>query len=154
MEIEKVLQVIIKQTLEQQNQLLRYYSKLPLESKVNIMEIKRKLFYKIHQNNSVTPIGVLLYAALILSIEKFKDEISEIDKNTLEIRSKEFRKQPKREKLISYWALVKSLKNDKDLSFRQISTYLEKYHKFRVAHSVIYELWQIFEIKNKEIIGE
>ena len=146
--MQKTLEVILKQTQEQQNQQLRYFVRLPIENKVRVMALNRNIFHTLRQVNANTPLSLLSYSSLILSIKKFKDETNEVDTNASKLRAKSIRRRPQKEKLIEHWALVKTLKNDNNLSFRQIKEYLKKYHKIKISHSVIYETWKKYEVKN------
>ena len=121
---------------------------MPEESKIKVMSLNRDIFHPLRQNNQEVDLSTLSYVSLILSIDKYQEESSDLDKNVIEIRSNSFPKHPKKNKLLNRWALVKELREEKDLSFRQISEYLKKYHKLSIAHSTIYELWQ--ELENKE----
>jgi len=56
----------------------------------------------------------------------------------------------KRQKLLGYWAVVKSLKIEERMSFRDISAYFTKYHKLEVSYSTIYGLWIELETNKKE----
>lgn len=141
---------LLKKTDEEQKICLRGFVKMPLESKMKVMELNRDVFYPLKQENKDIPLPILSYVAMILAIEKYRDQTSGLDKNMIDVRAKSFRKQPKRDKLIGKWALIRSLKNDKNLSFRQISNYLKKYHKLSVVHSTIYDLWCEFEVTKKQ----
>lgn len=144
---------ITKLTTEQQNQLLRYFVRLAQESKLQVMEINREIFYVLKQKYSDVSLAVLSYSSLVLAIQKFKNQTSEVDLNAINIRTKTLRIQPKKDRLIGYWALVKVLRIEKKLSFRQIAQYLKNYHKFEISHSVIFDLWQNFEVKNTTTKG-
>jgi hypothetical protein len=62
--------------------------------------------------------------------------------NAIKLRAgKQKRNTSKREKLLGLWAIVKTLKIDQNMSYRQISEYLKKYHKLEVAHSLIHKIW-------------
>ena len=140
---------LLKKTDEEQKSILRAFASIPLESKVIIMELNRDVFYPLKQENKDVPLPILSYVAMILAIEKYRAQTSKLDKNIINVRAKSFRKQPKREKLLGKWAIIKSLKNDEGLSFRQIATYLQKYHKLSVVHSTIYDMWCELEITKK-----
>ena len=49
--------------------------------------------------------------------------------------------------MLGYWAIVRTLKLEQNMSFRDIATYFAKYHKLEVSYSTIYELWN--ELENK-----
>lgn len=55
---------------------------------------------------------------------------------------------------LGYWAIVRTLKLEQKMSFREISIYFATYHKLEVSYSTIYELWNELEnntnIKNEE----
>lgn len=56
-------------------------------------------------------------------------------------------KQPKarkKEKLLQYYPLVKQLKQA-NTSYRDISDYLLKYHKFKISYSTVYKLYNKIE---------
>jgi len=137
--------IITKLTTEQQNQLLRYFVRLAQESKVKVMELNRDMFYPLKQKHSDVSLAVLSYASLVLSIQKFKNLTSEVEINAINIRTKTLRRQPKKDRLIGYLALIKALRNEKKLSFRQIAEYLKKYHKLNIVHSTIHKLWRELE---------
>ncbi|MFA5454780.1 MAG: hypothetical protein WC272_05625 [Sulfurimonas sp.] len=141
---------LLKKTDEEQKSILRAFASIPLESKVIIMELNRDVFYPLKQENKDVPLPILSYVAMILAIEQYRDQTSGLDKNVIDVRAKSFRKQPKRDKLLGKWALVKLLKNDENLSFRQISNYLQKYHKLNVVHSTIYDLWNELEVTKNQ----
>lgn len=143
---------------EQQNALLRLFSRLSLSLKIDIFTNQKKIFFKLKEKNSDVDLSILTYCALILSIENYANEkndfeklrISDLDKNQILkftsnkaklFISKQARIQTKRDKLLKFWAVVKTLKEKENFSFRQICDYLKKYHKLDVAHSTIYNLY-------------
>jgi hypothetical protein len=141
---------LLKKTDEEQKAILRAFVSMPLESKMKAMELNRNIFYPLKQENRDIPLPILSYVAMILAIEKYRAQTTGLDKNVIDVRAKSFRKQPKRDKLLGKWALIRSLKNDKNLSFRQISNYLKRFHKLSVVHSTIYDLWRELEIRKKQ----
>lgn len=140
---------LVKKTDEEQKAILRSFIKMPLESRVKTMEESRAIFYLLKEKNKDIALQLLSYGSLILAIAKQQDATDDVKKHTVAIRSKSYRKQPKRDKLLSKWALIKSLKNDENLSFRQIATYLQKYHKLSVVHSTIHDMWHELEVIKK-----
>lgn len=140
---------LLKITDEEQKAILRSFVKMPLESRVKVMEESRAIFYPLKEENKDMALQVLSYASLILAIVKYKDTTDALKRHTVAIRSKSYRKQPKRDKLLGKWALIKSLKNDENLSFRQIAAYLQKYHKLSVVHSTIHDMWCELEMSKK-----
>lgn len=149
--LEKQVTQLLKSTNEEQKQTLRVFSKMPLESRIQVFTGHKKMIYASKDKHRGIDISVLSYTSFILAVNQYVSAITDIDKNTLDIRTNSLRKFTKREKLLSKWALIKELKTDKSLSFRQIAKYLKKYHKLEVVHSTIFDLWKEFE-ENK--IGE
>ncbi len=140
---------LLKKTDEEQKAILRSFVKMPLEARLKAMEESRNIFYPLREENKDVALQLLSYASLVLAIVKYEDATDNMQKYTVAMRSKSYRKQPKREKLLGKWAIIKSLKNDEGLSFRQIATYLQKYHKLSVVHSTIYDMWCELEITKK-----
>jgi len=136
---------LLKKTEIEQKQVLRSFVKMPIQSRLKVMEISKDIFYPLKEKNKDIPLSALSYVSLIAAIEKYKATTNNIDKNILDLRLKSFGKYPKKDKLIDKWALIKELKTVKKLSWREISKYLKKYHKLDVAHSTIYDLWKKFE---------
>jgi len=148
-ENSKIIAKLLKMTNEEQKVILRVFIKLPLESKVDIFENNRSVFFKLREDKHDIPLSILSYISLIMSIRQYHDNIDNIDKKMINIRSKSLRNQPKRDILIGKWSLVKELKNEKNLSLRQICRYLKKYHKIEVATSTLHALWHEFEIEKE-----
>lgn len=140
---------IVKTTEEAQKQILRKFVNLPIGSKLEIMKLNRNIFYKFREKHQDVSMEILSYASLLKAIEKFCEKQPELDLNIVKMRSKTVKKQPKQDRLLDRWALIKELKS-KNLSYREVSKYLKKYHKLDVAHSTIYAMWQELENNNKE----
>jgi len=158
LEVERIL----KMNEEEQKVYLRHFSRISVIGKVEIMSVHNILFHKLRQQNSDVIMKILSYCAIILSIEvhinnsKYLqnaninnmtlDEIRDVSSRKAKLfLQKQFRVQSKRDKHVSYWAVIRTLKNDEKYSFRQISAYLKKYHKFEVTYSSIYNLWKDLE---------
>lgn len=140
---------LLKITEEEQKAILRSFVKMSLESRVKVMEESRAIFYRLREENKDVSIHILSYTSFILAIIKYQDTTDVLKRHIVAIRSKSYRKQPKRDKLLGKWALIKSLKNDESLSFRQIAAYLQKYHKLSVVHSTIHDMWCELEVIKK-----
>ena len=73
--------------------------------------------------------------------------------NAIKLRGKNHKSKIKREKLLGYWAIVRTLKLKQSMSFRQIAKYFQKYHKFEISHSMIQKIWnEIEKIGEKHVI--
>lgn len=134
--------------IEQQNQFLRFFVKLDVDKKLNILRIQRDGFYALRQANKEVEISILTYCSLILAIQQQYKSLNVLDKNIITLNARKMSKNHKKEKLIGYWAVIKELKNDKKQSFRQIVQYLKKIHKLEVAHSTLHKIWSELELDN------
>ena len=164
--MEQVIDRLLKQSREQQKSYLRYFSRCPPTTCVEILQKKHATFHALRQKYNDSDKGSLEYCALVISIKHHYDEEqmlrtkSFVGMDIEEIRSISQKKanqfirsikkaDPKREKLLGYWAVVRSLKLEQNFSFRQIALYMIKYHKLSVAHSTIYQLWTELENETK-----
>lgn len=139
---------ITKINFTTQNQKLRFFSKLDIESKLKVFESQKKIFHRLKSHHSDVNNSVLTYSSFLLAIDEILSKIEKVNYRAIEYRSKNLKLNLKREKLLENWAIVKTLKNDEKYSFREISKYFEKYHRFEVSYSKIYQLWN--EIENKK----
>lgn len=165
MQVEK----ITRTNENDRHALVRSFSRQSTDHQVTIVSSHRTLLYKLQQkyHDIKVPIATLSYCALIIAIqldkvdqEKLKrlnisdmslDEIREITaKRTKLFLKKQFRKQSKRECLLNYWSVVRSLKIDEHVSFRKIAVYLKKYHKIDVSYSLIAKTWTEIERKDEK----
>lgn len=161
---------IVKINEDEQNALLRAFSRLIVSEKVEVMVNHRKLLHKFKQVNSETSLSILSYSSLIIAVQLYMTNQDKLDKLNIsdltldQIRDitskkakiflkKQFRKQKKREKLLSYWAIVRTLKNNENYGFRSIELYLKKEHKFQVSYSTIAKLWKQMENKKERENG-
>lgn len=161
---------LLKMSYDQQSSLLRYFGRCNLTMRIEVLKEKTSNYHKLRQENGDVEKSILEYCSLILAIKHQHDEEQSLRKKSFggieieEIRIVSQKKadqfirkikksDPKHEKLLGYWAVVRMLKLEQDFSFRQIALYLKKYHKFAVAHSTIYQMWQELENETK-ITGE
>lgn len=149
METIKQTENITKLTNETQSQLIRAFARLPTEERPVVMKLQKSLFHALRQKYNEVSLELLSYTSLILAIKEQQDGLHEVDKKSFVIKRHTRRKSRAKEKLLGYWALIKTLKLEKQMSFRDIASYLQKYHKFEVTHSTVYELWREFEVNNK-----
>lgn len=148
----KLIENITKSNQDSQNKKLRLFAKYEIEIKIKIkiLEHQKKLFHKLKAIYNDVDNSVLTLSTLILAVETISKKENEINLNTIRLRSKNNKAKIKRQKILSYWSIVKTLKLKEEMSFRQISLYLKKYHKFEIAHSTIHNLWNELENNKKE----
>jgi hypothetical protein len=134
-----------------QNQKLRLFAKVDLKMKLQILQLQKQLFHKLKNTHSDVDNATLTLTSLILAIEAIVNQIDNINLNAIKLRSKNNKSTKKRQKLLGYWAIVRTLKVDQNMSFRDIATYFAKYHKLEVSYSTIFSLWNELENNNTQI---
>ena len=84
-------------------------------------------------------------SSLVLAIDAVDKELDDVNLNAIKLRGKNNKAKIKRQKVLGYWAIVRTLKLEQNMSFRDIATYFAKYHKLDVAHTTIHGLWKELE---------
>lgn len=138
---EKMCETITKLSKESQNQRLRLFAKLDLNTKLEIFNNHKIIFYNlkcIHKNKD-TENSILSYCAFLLSLDNFQKNTTEETIKIIKFKKMKQPKTRKKEKLLQYYPLVKQLKQT-NTSYRDISDYLLKYHKFKISYSTICKL--------------
>ena len=147
-------EIITKLNLESQNQRLRLFAKVDITTKLKILISQKQLFHKLKSVHSDIDNTILTLCSLILAIDLIVKELDNVNLNAIKLRGKNNKAKVKRQKVLGYWAIVRTLKLEQNMSFRDISTYFAKYHKLEVSYSTVYELWNELEnntnIKNEE----
>lgn len=152
-EILRNCEIITKMNQETQNQMIRTFTKLDISVKVDVFKEQKVIFHKLKNIHFITDNSILTYASFVLAIEVVIKNTNQVNLKAIKLRTKNAKKQnQKREKLLSYWSVVKTLKLEQNYSFREISDYLLKYHRFEVSYSLVYQTWNEIEIisLNKE----
>lgn len=144
-EVEKIIETITKLSSEQQNQLLRLFAKVDITTKLKILDAQKELFHKLKSFYGDVDNAVLTLSSLILAIDTVTKELDIVTLNASKLRGKNNKAKIKRQKVLGYWAIVRTLKLEQNMSFRDIATYFAKYHKLEVSYSTIYELWSKLE---------
>lgn len=142
---QTVITKILKKSIEQERQLLRNFSRLSLEIKLQIFDLQKSLFHKIKQNNNNISNNILSYCSLVLAIDETIKSDEKLDIKAFAVKFKTQVQNSKRDRILELWAIVKVLKIDQNLSFRQIATYLKKHHKLEVVHSTLHKMWNELE---------
>lgn len=148
-EILRNCEIITKMNQETQNQMIRTFTKLDISVKVDVFKEQKVIFHKLKNIHFITDNSILTYASFVLAIKVVIKNTNQVNLKAIKLRTKNAKKQnQKREKLLSYWSVVKTLKLEQNYSFREISDYLLKYHRFEVSYSLIYQTWNEIEIIN------
>ena len=146
--------------------LMRYFARLPIEVQIETMARHREILFRNLKGFKEKGIETKLasFVAFVLAIKyqyglekrltrkKFEEMSAEElrDLSLLELGriDARFAKKRKRDKLLHYWGVVKSLK-DQGRSFREIARYLEYRHRFTISHSEIYKAWRRLESQSR-----
>lgn len=148
-EILRNCEIITKMNQETQNQMIRTFIKLDISVKVDIFKEQKIIFHKLKNTHFDVDNSILTYASFVLAIELIIKRTNHVNLKAMKLRSKNTKKQnQKREKLLSYWSIIKTLKLEQNYSFREISDYLLKYHRLEVSYSLIYQIWNEIETIN------
>ena len=141
----KACEIITKLNQESQNQKLRLFAKFDIQTKLKIIVNQKQLFHKLKQKYSDVDNNILTLSSLILAIDSVVKELDDVNFNAIKLRGKKNTNKSKREKLLSYLAIVRTLKLEKNMSFRDIAIYFGKYHRFKISYSTIYKVWNELE---------
>lgn len=144
------LENITKLSYESQNQRLRLFARVDLDTKIKIIKLQKATFHKYRNIHRGIDNSTLTLASLINAIDLEIGNKDKVDLNVVKFKAKQSRRKIKREKLLSYWSIVKTLKEKENMSFCDISKYFLKYHKLEVSYSTIYTMWHEIEIIEKE----
>ena len=149
---ESKCETITKMNQESQNQRLRLFAKVDISIKLKILALQKQLFHQLKNTHIDADNTVLTLSSLILAIDAIEKEFDDVNLKAIKLRAKNSKTKVKRQKVLGYWAIVRTLKLEQNMSFRDIATYFAKYHKLEVSYSTIYELWNELEnnIKTKE----
>jgi hypothetical protein len=143
---------ITKINEESQKKNLRFFTKLTEEKQLEILERQRQIFRDLKRNGKYKEVSnqLITLASLIQAIDECKKKMNDVKINSIKYRAKKTKTEQKKEKLLQYWSIVVQLKEDEDYSFRAISEYLYKYHRFEVSHSTINNCWNQIETEKNE----
>lgn len=144
----KLIENFTRINAESQSRYLRLFIKLDIETKLKIVEQQNVFFYKLHSKNKDVKKAILIYSSFIMGISNVIEKLEDIDIFTSKLKAKSVKTSSKREKIINLWAIVRTLKLEQKMSFRQIASYVKKYHKLTVVHSTIATMWHEIEHNN------
>lgn len=147
MKNEILIEHLTKLYQESQNQKLRLFARVDLQTKLQILQLQKQQFYKLKSAYSDVDNTILTLSSLVLAIDSVVNELDDVNLNAIKLRGKNNKSKIKRQKVLGYWSIIKTLKLEQNYSFREISDYLHKYHRFEVSYSLIYQVWNENEIE-------
>lgn len=145
-------ETITKLNQESQNQRLRLFAKVDISTKLKILALQKQQFHQLKSAYSDVDNTILTLSSLILAVDSVEKEFDNVNLNVVKLRAINSKVKIKRQRILGYWAIVRTLKLEQNMSFRDIATYFAKYHKIEVSYSTIYEVWNELEnnIQTKE----
>lgn len=147
---EMILTKLTKKSMSQQRALVKLFMQLSVNEQLEVISEKNLIFHKIRsKDRKFADNSIYALAAFYMAINEFINKLNSVEVKVISFRRKKINNS-KSDKLLSYWSIVKQLKNKNKMSFRDISKYLEKYYKFNISYSLIYINWLRIE-KDKEI---
>lgn len=169
-ESSDVLEKILKLNQDDQKRHLNYLARSPIEVRLALFEKQKEIFHPLLQKyKGVISTSNITYAALILAIgvtrslekkltkksfgELSLDEIRDLSASrAVSFRHSITKVSQKHEKLMGYWAIIRSLRLDHEYSYERISLYLKKKHRFSIAPSTVMKKWKEIETQNTECV--
>lgn len=157
------LEQLLKLSHNDQTRHLNYLARSPIEVRLALFEKQKEVFYPLLQKHKGSiSTSDLAYAALILAIGATRsmekklskksfgdltlDEIRDLSASrAVSFKHSTSKSSPKHEKLMGYWAIIRSLRLDHQYSYERISLYLKKKHRFSIAPSTIMKKWKLLE---------
>ena len=137
--MNKEVETITKLNQESQNQRLRLFAKIDITTKLKILASQKQLFHKLKSVYSDVDNTVLTLASLILAVDSIEKKLDDVNLKAIKLRVKNSKSKVKRQKVLGYWAIVRTLRLEQNMSFRDISSYFAKYHRLEVSYSTIFE---------------
>jgi len=83
---EKSIETITKFSLEMQNQNLRLFARVDLQTKLQILQLQKQLFHKLKSAYSDVDNSILTLASLILAIDTVANELDDVNLNAIKLR--------------------------------------------------------------------
>ena len=139
-------ETIVKMNQQSQNQKLRLFAKVDITTKLKILDLQKQLFHKLKNAHSDVDNTILTLSSLILAVNSVEKEFDDVNLKAIKLRAKNSKTKVKRQKVLGYWAIVRTLKLEQNMSFRDIATYFAKYHRLEISYSTIHALW--IELEN------
>lgn len=147
------IETLTQMSEEIQNKQLRFFARVNLEMRLKILSNQKQIFHKFKGLRPNTDNALLTLSSLLIAIKEESNSLDPIDLNLIKLRGKNNKRKMKRDILLGYWAIIKKLKNNENMSFREISQYLYKYHHQEISHSSIYAVWKEVEETTKDNNG-
>lgn len=162
------LEKMMKLSKDDQTRHLNYLAKCPIEVRLGLFEKQRELFYPLSQKykdrmnaSDISYVALILGIGVVRALEKkltqksftelSLDQIHDLSASrAVSFKYKTTNVSQKHEKLMGYWAIVRTLRIEHGYSYERVSLYLKKKHRFSIAASTIMKKWKELEISTQQ----
>jgi len=155
MSLSNRLSIYTKLAPDMRAKLLRWLAKQNEEMILLAFKKQKVYLFKLthtkEENRSIIYLSAMylaaeeLYMAGKLSLSKNKGGSLKDIQDITEIQAKGFKKNieaPKTERLLNLKGKMVALKNDQNMSYRDISKFLKKYHRLDVSHATVHAFFK------------
>ncbi len=124
---------------------LMEFADFDIEIRNEIFKMQRMHFHRLKEIYNDCDNETLTQSALVISIREYIQSIPQ-EKREIQKFMKKFTKQGKKERmLLERWSRIRKAILEENVSFREISIFLnEKYH-IQVNHSYVHKIWKKIE---------
>lgn len=157
MSLSNKLNIHTKLAPDKRAKILRWLAKQNEEMILLAFEKQKAHLFKLNRikedNRSIIYLSAMylaieeLYMAGKLSLSKNKGGDLKDIQDITEIQAKSFKKNvkaPKTEKLLNLKAKLVALRNEQNMSYRDISKFLEKFHRLSTSHTTLHIFFKRF----------
>lgn len=147
---EKDIQYLTKKSTAEQKRLLKLFVKLTLTQRKEVLKKQRSIFHILRSTKGKEfDNETLTLASQILALEDYENSLDSHEFDLIKYKNKKVNKNNKTGKLLVIWSIVKDLKLNKNMTYREIADYITD-TRFEVSYSLVFKEWQKFE--KKEIL--
>lgn len=147
---EKDIQYLTKKPSSEQKRLLKLFVKLTLTQRKEVLKKQRSIFHILRSTKGKEfDNETLTLASQILAIEDYENTLGSHELDLIRFKNKKANKNNKTGKLLVIWSIVKDLKENKNMTFREIADFITD-TRFEVSYSLVFREWKKFE--KKEIL--
>lgn len=147
---EKDIQYLTKKPTAEQKRLLKLFIKLTLTQRKEVLKKQRSIFHILRiSKGKEFDYETLTLASQILALEDYENSLDTHELDLIKYKNKKVNKNNKTGKLLVIWSIIKDLKENKNMTFREIADFITD-TRFEVSYSLVFKEWQKFE--KKEIL--
>lgn len=147
---EKDIQYLTKKPTAEQKRLLKLFVKLTFTQRKEVLKKQRSIFHILRSTKGKEfDNETLTLASQILALEDYENSLDTHELDLIKFKNKKANKNNKTGKLLVIWSIIKDLKENKNMTFREIADFITD-TRFEVSYSLVFQEWKKFE--KKEIL--